>query len=108
MKYVYLIKSESHTNKTYVGVTSNLIQRLTTHNGGGSVHTSKFTPWTLLTYVAFSDDSKALAFEAYLKTGLRRVPDEPLPRKDCGNQECVVLVSLSITRKPGPLHFFIL
>jgi len=72
MKYVYLIKSESHTNKTYVGVTSNLIQRLTTHNGGGSVHTSKFTPWTLLTYVAFSDDSKALAFEAYLKTGSGR------------------------------------
>ena len=72
MKYVYLIKSESHTNKTYVGVTSNLNQRLARHNGGGSVHTSKFKPWKLLTYVAFSEDSKALAFEAYLKTGSGR------------------------------------
>ena len=34
---------------------------------------------------------------------LRRVPDEPLPRKDCGNHECVVLGSLHIARGPGPL-----
>jgi len=72
MKYVYLIKSESHANTPYVGVTSNLNQRLATHNGGGSVHTAKFKPWKLLTYVAFSEDSKALAFEAYLKTGSGR------------------------------------
>jgi len=72
MKFVYLIKSESHMNKTYVGVTSNLTKRLARHNDGGSVHTSKFKPWKLLTYVAFSEDSKALAFEAYLKTGSGR------------------------------------
>jgi len=72
MKYVYLIKSESHTNKTYVGVTSNVNQRLASHNSGGSVHTLKFKPWKLLTHVGFSEDSKALAFEAYLKTGSGR------------------------------------
>ncbi len=72
MKYVYLIKSESHSNKTYVGVTSNLNTRLDSHNAGGSTHTSKFTPWKLHTYVSFSEDSKALAFETYLKTGSGR------------------------------------
>jgi putative endonuclease len=72
MKYVYLIKSESYPTKTYVGVTSNLNKRLAIHNCGGSTHTSKFKPWKLITYMAFSEDSKALAFEHYLKTGSGR------------------------------------
>ncbi len=72
MKYVYLIRSESFPNQTYVGVTSNVQTRLKTHNSGGSTHTSKFRPWKLITYIAFSDNSQALAFEIYLKTGSGR------------------------------------
>jgi putative endonuclease len=72
MKDVYLIRSESLSHKTYIGVTSNLSKRLAIHNSGGSTHTSKFKPWKLITYMAFSEDSKALAFERYLKTGSGR------------------------------------
>ena len=36
---------------------------------GKSPHTSKFLPWRLVTYVAFSDQSKAASFERYLKSG---------------------------------------
>ena len=34
-----------------------------------SPHTSKFLPWKLVTYVAFSDEQKARTFQRYLKSG---------------------------------------
>ena len=72
MKYAYLIKSESHTKQSYIGTTSDLKKRLIVHNSGGSVHTSKFKPWKLVTYMGFSDVSKALELDRYLKTGSGR------------------------------------
>ena len=33
-----------------------------------SPHTSKFCPWKLVTYLAYSSKAKAMAFERYLKT----------------------------------------
>jgi putative endonuclease len=67
--YVYLIESLSTQGKRYVGVTADLKQRLNEHNTGKSSHTSKFKPWRLITYVAFTDRAKAEAFERYLKSG---------------------------------------
>jgi predicted GIY-YIG superfamily endonuclease len=69
MWYVYLLQSEADTGQRYVGLTSDLKRRLTDHNSGKSPHTSKFLPWKLITYVAFSDRPKAEAFERYLKSG---------------------------------------
>jgi putative endonuclease len=69
MYYVYLIKSLSPTRGRYVGLTTDLEQRLREHNAGKSVHTSKFKPWKLTTYVAFTERAKAEAFERYLKSG---------------------------------------
>ena len=66
MHYVYLLRSESTPLETYVGYTTDLRARLAVHNAGGSTHTSKFIPWHLVTYVAFSDKGTALAFEKYL------------------------------------------
>jgi len=45
---------------------------LKSHNDGQSPHTSKFKSWKLVTYVAFSDESKAIDFEKYLKSGSGR------------------------------------
>jgi predicted GIY-YIG superfamily endonuclease len=69
MHYVYLPQSASAADQRYIGVTSDLRQRLVEHNAGRSAHTSKFVPWTLVTYIAFSDERKATAFERYLKSG---------------------------------------
>lgn len=69
---VYLLRSISHPDETYVGLTSNLRTRLAAHNAGQSRHTSKFTPWRLEAAIWFSDVSKARAFEAYLKSGSGR------------------------------------
>ena len=69
MRYVYLLESRSITGQRYVGVTSNLKNRLSDHNAGKSPHASKYAPWKLVTYIAFSDDRKAEGFERYLKSG---------------------------------------
>jgi len=66
---VYLLESDSHPGRRYVGLTGDLRQRLREHNEGKSRHTAKYKPWRLITYVAFSDKSKAEAFERYLKSG---------------------------------------
>ena len=69
MIYVYLIESLSGNGQRYVGMTSDLRRRLEEHDAGRSSHTSKFRPWRLVTYVAFSDRNKAETFEGYLKSG---------------------------------------
>ena len=45
--YVYLIQSVSAQGERYLGMTSDLKQRLQEHNAGKSSHTSKFRPWKL-------------------------------------------------------------
>ncbi len=69
MHYVYLLESLSVAGERYVGQTGNLKARLAEHNSGKSKHTSKFRPWRVATYVAFSDPLQALEFERYLKSG---------------------------------------
>ncbi|WP_314956956.1 GIY-YIG nuclease family protein [Bradyrhizobium cosmicum] len=69
MHYVYLLESEAFGGQRYIGLTTDLRQRLADHNAGKSPHTSKYTPWRLVTYVAFSDIEKARSFERYLKSG---------------------------------------
>lgn len=72
MHYVYILRSKSDPDRYYVGLTSDLRARLKRHNAGEVPHTSKFTPWELKTYIAFSDEQQAIAFEKYLKSASGR------------------------------------
>jgi putative endonuclease len=67
--YVYLIQSVTRPEKRYVGCTDDLRTRMKQHNAGASPHTSKYMPWTVTTYLAFSNRHQAEAFEKYLKSG---------------------------------------
>ena len=69
MFYVYLIKSISCPGQRYIGMTDDLKKRLHDHNSGYSLHTSRYVPWKLVNYVAFSSKSAAAEFEQYMKTG---------------------------------------
>ncbi len=69
MYYVYFIRSLKFPAQTYIGYTTNLKQRLETHNSGGSVATAPYRPWKLVTYLAFDNMDKAIAFEKYIKIG---------------------------------------
>jgi putative endonuclease len=72
MKYVYLLQSIQFPKETYVGLTDDLRSRFSAHNAGRSLHTSKHKPWRLVTYIAFSNDQRAVEFERYLKSASGR------------------------------------
>jgi predicted GIY-YIG superfamily endonuclease len=72
MTYVYILRSIAFPDRYYVGVTADVSARLAKHNAGDVAHTSKYVPWQLKTYVAFSDKAQAYAFETYLKSGSGR------------------------------------
>jgi putative endonuclease len=71
MKYVYILEGLD-SGHFYVGVTEDLRARLAKHNAGEVSHTSKYGPWRIRTYIAFSDEQRAIAFEKYLKSGSGR------------------------------------
>jgi len=70
--YVYILIDTTTETHHYVGSTQDLQARLAKHNAGKVPHTSKFKPWRIQTAIAFDSNEKAVAFEAYLKTGSGR------------------------------------
>jgi predicted GIY-YIG superfamily endonuclease len=68
MKYVYILQGIEQSDRFYTGVTDDLRSRLTKHNSGAVSHTAKYRPWRIKTYLGFSDEQKAIAFEKYLKS----------------------------------------
>jgi len=72
MIYVYILQSLQQPERYYVGITRNLRSRLSKHNAGEVSHTSKYAPWKVKTYIAFSDEEQAFAFEKYLKSASGR------------------------------------
>jgi putative endonuclease len=72
MKYVYILECIADPDRHYTGITDDLKIRLAKHNAGEVSHTSKFKPWRLNTYVAFSDEKRAFDFERYLKSASGR------------------------------------
>ena len=73
MFYVYYLRSQSFPGRTYIGFTRDLKQRLLVHNSGKSVYTKDFKPWTLVGFLGFDQESKALKFERYLKSSAGRI-----------------------------------
>jgi len=68
MTYVYILRSVANPERYYIGITEDLRARLQKHKGGNVTHTSKYAPWAAKTYIAFSDNERAFAFEKYLKS----------------------------------------
>ncbi len=72
MKYVYILQSKTDKDRYYTGITGDIDARLIKHNAGEVPYTSKYKPWRLKTYIAFTDEKKAFEFEKYLKSGSGR------------------------------------
>jgi putative endonuclease len=68
---VYILYSEKF-NKHYTGYSSNLSQRLLSHNELGHGWTAKYRPWKLIYSKNFNEKSDAMAYEKWLKTGAGR------------------------------------
>jgi putative endonuclease len=71
-RIVYVLVSTVDPERHYVGLTSDVTTRLAVHNSGGSQHTARNRPWRLIVSVEFANQSSAVAFETYLKTGSGR------------------------------------
>jgi putative endonuclease len=70
MYYVYLLTCSD--NKTYVGCTDNLKERIVRHNKGNIPATKSRIPVILIGYFAFRNKHTAYNFEKYLKSGSGR------------------------------------
>ena len=77
MAYVYILKSLSFPRQLYVGVTTDLSQRLNSHNTGRCAHTSRFMPWEIIYTESFEDKASALKRERQIK-GWSRAKKEAL------------------------------
>jgi putative endonuclease len=69
---VYILFSKEY-NKTYVGFTSNLIERFKSHNNlSKKGYTIKYRPWTVIHVEFFTSKSEALKREKLFKSGKGR------------------------------------
>ncbi len=73
MFYVYYLRSKVTLDKTYIGFTSNLKERLVEHNKGKSVYTKHFKPLILVGFLGFDQEAKASKFEFYLKSNAGKI-----------------------------------
>ena len=68
---VYILFSKEF-NKHYTGFTSNLEERLLSHNKLGNGWTKRYRPWTLIYTRNFLLKSDAMNFEKSLESGVGR------------------------------------
>lgn len=66
--YVYMIKTISgKSNKTYVGYTNNLKNRLSKHNNNKGAKSTKGHKWKIIFKKKFISKSLAMSYEYFLK-----------------------------------------
>jgi predicted GIY-YIG superfamily endonuclease len=70
MWYTYLLRC--FDQKTYIGCSSDLKQRIERHKKGQVPATKDRLPIKLISYFAFNNKYKAFEFEKYLKSGSGR------------------------------------
>ena len=68
-RFVYIIRSLSHPQKRYIGVTSDAVARVSAHNAGQNRSTAPWKPWGIDVTIEFRAERMALRFEKYLKSG---------------------------------------
>ncbi len=69
--YVYLLESLSDKS-WYIGYTSNLAERFSSHNKGNNVSTKNKRPWKLTYYESYRNRTDAKKRELFLKSGSGR------------------------------------
>lgn len=71
-RFVYLLRSGHNPRRHYVGLTSDVRERLEWHNAGQNEHTTRDRPWRVIATIEFDTAEAAGQFERYLKTGSGR------------------------------------
>jgi predicted GIY-YIG superfamily endonuclease len=71
-RFVYVQISESSPDRHYVGLTSDVENRVRWHNVGPDGQTRLYRPWRLSVSMEFADGRVAARFERHLKSGSGR------------------------------------
>ena len=71
-RFVYVLKNADPTPHFYVGLTADVNARVSDHNTGRCPHTASRRPWQRHVVIEFPDESRAIRFEQYLKSGSGR------------------------------------
>jgi putative endonuclease len=72
-EFVVYILFSKRFSKTYVGFTSNLVERFKSHNQLSKTgFTTKYRPWQVIYVEFFNSKSEALLKEKFFKTGIGR------------------------------------
>ena len=72
MNYTVYILFSKTFNKHYTGFTSNIEQRMISHNELGKDWTAKYRPWKIIYTKNFESKTEALKHEKWLKPGVGR------------------------------------
>ena len=70
--FVYVVKNAGQNPHFYVGLTSDVNARVSDHNTGRCPHTASRRPWQCHVVIEFADETRAIRFERYLKSGSGR------------------------------------
>ena len=65
--FVYMLKSESKKNVTYVGYTNNLKRRIDLHNNSKGAKFTKGRKWKLIYKEKYNSKKEAISREYYIK-----------------------------------------
>lgn len=71
-RFVYILRSDSDSDRHYVGRASDVDERLDWHNAGPCGYTRQRRPWSVVVSLEFPNESQAARFEKYLKSGSGR------------------------------------
>ena len=69
MDIVYILRSISHPERLYIGLTADLGRRVLTHNTDSSTYSKRFSPWKLEASISVGEKKTAEDLERYLKSG---------------------------------------
>jgi predicted GIY-YIG superfamily endonuclease len=70
--YVYVLRSLADPTRIYAGTTLDWCGILDAHNSGKCSQSADGRPWGIDLLVPFTDETRASAFERYVKSGSRR------------------------------------
>lgn len=70
-RFFYILRSLSRSDRYYVGVTPNVVDRLTAHNEH-LANTARYRPWRMNVILEFATEEIALRFAKYFKSGSGR------------------------------------
>lgn len=69
---MYVLRSQADPARHYVGITSDVDERLEWHNAGPTGFTREHRPWSVVVSIEFPTEREAIRFERYLKSGSGR------------------------------------